>query len=81
MFCLPNKFALFTHHMQPLKCVKKNSYLDLWSNTLYMKMKSFTSICFTLHFNYICNGVYICDGECLDFFIYFQRCLVQMKNH
>ena len=47
MFCLPKKFALFTCHMQPLKCVQQNSYLDLRSNTLYMKMKSFTGICFT----------------------------------
>ena len=36
MFCLPNKFFLFTNHKQPLKCVWQNSYLDLWSNTLYI---------------------------------------------
>ena len=36
MFCLPNKFVLFTNHKQPLKCVQQNSYLDLWSNTLYI---------------------------------------------
>ena len=36
MFCLPNKFGLFTNHKQPLKCVWQNNYLDLWSNTLYI---------------------------------------------
>ena len=34
--CLPNKFVLITSHKQPLKCVQQNSYLDLWSNTLYI---------------------------------------------
>ena len=34
MFCLPNKFVLFTNHEPPLKCVRQNSYLDLWSNRL-----------------------------------------------
>ena len=34
MFCLPNKFVLFTNHKQSLKCVQQNSCLDLWSNTL-----------------------------------------------
>ena len=33
---LPNKFGLFINHKQPLKCVRQNSYLDLWSNTLYI---------------------------------------------
>ena len=36
MFSLPNKFVLFTNHKQSLKCVPQNSYLDLWSNTLYI---------------------------------------------
>ena len=36
MFCVPNKFVLFANHKQPLKCVWQNSYLDLWSNTLYI---------------------------------------------
>ena len=36
MFCLPNKFVLFTNHKQPLKWVWQNSYLGLWSNTLYI---------------------------------------------
>ena len=36
IFCLPNKFVLFTNHKQPLKCVRQNSYLNLWSNTLYI---------------------------------------------
>ena len=35
MFSLPNRFVLFTNHNQPLKCVRQNTYLDLWSNTLY----------------------------------------------
>ena len=36
VFCLPNRFGLFTNHKQPLKCVWQNNYLDLWSNTLYI---------------------------------------------
>ena len=31
MFCLPNKFVLFTNYKQALKCVRQNSYLDLRS--------------------------------------------------
>ena len=36
MFCLANKFVLFTNHKQPLKCVQQNNYLGLRSNTLYI---------------------------------------------
>ena len=39
MFCLPNKFVVFTNHKQPLKCVQQNSYLHLWSNTLHIIWK------------------------------------------
>ena len=36
MFCLPNKFVLFSNHKQPRKYVWQNSYLDLYLNTLYI---------------------------------------------
>ena len=36
VFCLLNKFVLFMNQKQPLKCVWQNSYLDLWSYTLYI---------------------------------------------
>ena len=36
MFCLPNKFVLVTNHKQPLNFAWQNSYLDWWSNTLYI---------------------------------------------
>ena len=36
MLSLPNRFVLFINHTQKLKCVWQNSYLDLWSNTLYI---------------------------------------------
>ena len=35
-FCLLNKFVLFINQKQPLKSVWQNSYLDLWSYTLYI---------------------------------------------
>ena len=41
MFCLPNKFDLFTNHKQPLKRIQQNSYLDLWSNTLHIIWQGF----------------------------------------
>ena len=39
-------------------------------------MKSFTGISDWLYTLFVCDGVYICDGECLDLFTYFQTCLV-----
>ena len=36
VFCLLNKFVLFINQKQPLKCVWQNSYLDLWSYTIYI---------------------------------------------
>ena len=36
MLCLLNKFVLFTNQKQPLKCVRQNSYLHLWSYALYI---------------------------------------------
>ena len=36
MFCLLNILFFFNNQKQPLKCVRRNSYLDLWSDTLYI---------------------------------------------
>ena len=36
LFCLLNKLVFFNNHRQLLKCVKQNSYLDLWSYTSYI---------------------------------------------
>ena len=36
MFCLHIKFVICTNQNQPLKFARQNSYLDLWSYTLYI---------------------------------------------
>ena len=36
LFCFLNKLVFFNNHRQLLKCVKQNSYLDLWSYTSYI---------------------------------------------
>ena len=45
MFCLLNKFVLFTSQKPPLQCVRQNSYLDLVSyvpQNSYLDLASYT---------------------------------------